>query len=50
MNSEFMFSTLVDVIYPTGYKLVWFPKDVLDDFEEYDENLELKRKDDGKGA
>lgn len=42
------FSTLVGVIYPTGYKLVWFPKAVLEDFEEYDENGELKRKDDSK--
>ncbi len=39
--SEHGFSTLVGVMYPTGYTKIWFPKDVLEDFEEYDENGDL---------
>ena len=39
--SEHGFSTLVGVLYPTGYTKIWFPKDVLEDFEEYDEKGEL---------
>ena len=35
--------TLVGVTYPTGYKKIWFPESVLEGFEEYDENGELKR-------
>lgn len=42
------FSTLVGVMYPTGYTKIWFPKAILEGFEEYDENGELKRKDDSK--
>lgn len=41
--SENGFSTLVGVMYPTGYTKIWFPKAVLEDFEEYDENGELKK-------
>ena len=37
------FSTLVGVTYPTGYTKIWFPKNILEDFEEYDENGELKK-------
>ncbi len=40
--SENGFSTLVGVLYPTGYTKIWFPKAVLEDFEEYDEKGELK--------
>lgn len=36
-------STLVGVMYPTGYTKIWFPKNILEDFEEYDENGELKK-------
>jgi hypothetical protein len=47
--SENGFSTLVGVMYPTGYTKIWFPMDELEKFEEYDENGELK-KNEGKGA
>ena len=36
-------STWIGVTYPTGYTKIWFPKAVLEDFEEYDENGELKK-------
>jgi hypothetical protein len=47
--SENGFSTLVGVIYPTGYTKIWFPMDVLEKFEEYDEKGELKENE-GKGT
>ena len=47
--SENGFSTLVGVVYPTGYTKIWFPMDVLEKFEEYDEKGELK-KNEGKGT
>lgn len=37
------FSTLVGVMYPTGYTKIWFPKAMLEDFETYDENGDLKK-------
>jgi hypothetical protein len=43
------FSTLVGVVYPTGYTKIWFPMDVLEKFEEYDEKGELKENE-GKGT
>lgn len=36
-------TTWIGVTYPTGYTKIWFPKAVLEDFEEYDENGELKK-------
>ena len=41
--SENGFSTLVGVMYPTGYTKIWFPMDMLEKFEEYDEKGELKK-------
>lgn len=41
--SENGFSTLVGVLYPTGYTKIWFPMDMLEKFEEYDEKGELKK-------
>ena len=36
-------STLVGVIYPHGYKKIWFGKDEVEGFETYDENGELEK-------
>jgi len=32
------FSTWIGVVYPHGYKKIWFNADEVEDFEEYDEN------------
>ena len=36
------FSTLIGVLYPNGYKKIWFNTDEVEGFETYDENGELK--------
>ena len=36
-------TTWIGVTYPTGYTKIWFPKAVLEDFEEYDENGDLMK-------
>ena len=40
-TNEEGFSTLVGVIYPHGYKKIWFDHDEVEGFETYDENGEL---------
>ena len=40
-TNEEGFSTLIGVIYPHGYKKIWFDHDEVEDFETYDENGEL---------
>ena len=37
------FSTLVGVLYPHGYKKIWFNADEVEDFESYDENGDLTK-------
>ena len=45
--SENGFSTLVGVVYPTGYTKIWFPMDMLEKFEEYDEKGDLIQNEEG---
>lgn len=40
-TSEEGFSTWIGVIYPHGYKKIWFNADEVEDFETYDENGDL---------
>lgn len=40
--SDSGFSTMIGVLYPHGYKKIWFNADEVEDFESYDENGEKK--------
>ena len=42
-TNEEGFSTLVGVLYPHGYKKIWFKADEVEDFETYDENGEQQK-------
>ena len=39
--SDSGFSTMIGVIYPHGYKKIWFNADEVENFESYDENGDL---------
>lgn len=42
-TNEEGFSTLIGVVYPHGYKKIWFNADEVEDFESYDENGEQQK-------
>ena len=44
-TSETGHTTWIGVCYPTGYTKIWFPMDMLEKFEKYDEKGELKEND-----
>ena len=41
--SDSGFRTMIGVIYPHGYKKIWFNADEVEDFESYDENGEQQK-------
>lgn len=41
--SDSGFSTMIGVLYPHGYKKIWFNADEVEDFESYDENGEQQK-------
>ena len=41
--SDSGFSTMIGVLYPHGYKKIWFNANEIEDFESYDENGDLMK-------